>query len=144
MRGLRLALGLGFALAGGGALAEAPGKPPPFDARTQITWNPATRVWTGATPTRQCSVRAAPDTAPVRHADLIAEFQAPALTPILLAGAQACAAEAADATGDSALLSSAEAPFQAFRGAFAACLVRHGQADQLGGLRLWVDRTCDW
>ena len=144
-------MGLGLALIGGQALA-APAKTATFDVRTQITWDPSGRVWAGALSPERCSARMlqTADTAHrtaafVRHGEMVAEFRAPRpLTPVVMAGAQACAVEAAGAVGSSALLSSAEAPFQAFRGAFAACLVRQGSAGQLGGMRLWIDTSCDW
>lgn len=153
MRGLRLALGLGFALWGGQALAAAPAKTVTFDVRTQITWDPSGRVWVGALPAQRCSARMIPISGDaqtrtgdyVRQGELIAEFHAPRrLTPVVMAGAQACATEAANATGTSALLSAAEVPFQAFRGAYAACLVRQGSAEHLGSMRLWVETRCDW
>lgn len=151
-----LSLGIGLALIGGplldgGALA-APSKASTFDVRTQITWDPSGRVWAGALTPERCSARMihTVDTAHrtaafLRRGEMVAEFRAPRpLTPVAIAGAQACAVEAAGSVGTSALLSSAEAPFQAFRGAFAACLVRQGSAGQLGGMRLWIDTSCDW
>lgn len=150
MRPFQIAIGLGIALIGAHAQA-APAKTTTFDVRTQITWDPAGRVWTDMLPAERCNARmaqtadaASRTAALLRRGEMIAEFRAPRLTPVVMAGAQACAVEAAGSVGTSALLSSAEAPFQAFRGAFAACLVRQGSAGQLGGMRLWIDTSCDW
>jgi hypothetical protein len=153
VRGLGQALGLGLALLGGQALAATPAETATFDVRTQITWNPSGSVWVGALAPARCGARMVPVAgqasgrvaAYVQRGEMIAEFLAPGrLTPVAIAGAQACAVEAADATGTPALLSAAEVPLQAFRGAFAACLVRQGSTGQLGGMRLWIDTSCDW
>lgn len=151
VRSFGIAIGVSLGLIGGCAFA-APERASTVDVRTLITWDPSVRVWADSLSPQRCSARMVPvagepqtrAAAYARSGELVAEFRTPQLTPVAEAGARACAAEAADAAGAPALLSAAEAPFQAFRGAFAACLVRQGSAAQLGGLRLWIDTRCDW